>query len=87
MNFQIAFGMMVSSHALGLVAAMQLLVDPANTWIPWPVLVAILALAIVSTIKVVRFVDGVHREIQALREALTAHEKKSVARHEEDHHE
>jgi signal transduction histidine kinase len=64
MNFHTAFFTMVTSQGLGLIAAAQLLVDPANTWLSWPVVLGILGLAIVSTTKVVRFVDEVRRDIK-----------------------
>jgi hypothetical protein len=68
MNFHTAFFTMVTSQGLGLAAAAQLLVDPTNTWLPWTVVLGILGLAILSTTKVVRFVDAVRRDIEHMEQ-------------------
>lgn len=70
MSFEAMFLTMVVSQGLGLVVSTQLLVDPQNTWVSWPVLLAILGLAIVSTIKVIRFVDGVNRRLSDMEKRL-----------------
>lgn len=78
MSFETTFFTMVASQGLGLVLSMQLLLDPENTWISWPVLVAILALAVMSTIKVIRFVDGVNRRLSAMEKRLAPDDKEST---------
>ena len=67
MSFELSFFTMVASQGMGLLASTQLLLDPETTWVSWPVMVAILGLAIYSTIKVVRFVDAVRRDLDELK--------------------
>lgn len=72
MSFEIQFFTMVASQGLGLAVATQLLLEPENTWVSWPVLIAVLVLAIASTIKVIRFVDGVNRRLGEMEKRLKA---------------
>jgi hypothetical protein len=82
MSFHSAFFAMVVSQGLGLLAGAQLLLDPANTWISWPIVGGILGLAIFSTTKVVRFVDEVGRDLKDMEEVRIEMERLNELRRE-----
>lgn len=50
----------VATGLSGLVASMQTLLVPDNTWLPIGAVIGLVSAAIYSTIKVVRMIDRIH---------------------------
>jgi hypothetical protein len=54
----------LTSVGAGIASSLQMLVDPDDAWVPVGVLVTLLALSIVTTVKVVRLLDGIRADIR-----------------------
>lgn len=54
----------ISSVGTGMAASVQMLLDPANAWVPVGVLVTLLGISVVTTVKVVRLLDGMRADIR-----------------------
>jgi len=65
----------IVSVGSGIVLSAQTLLDPQNAWVPLGVLVTLLGIAVATTIKVVRLIDSIHREI-----AIAKKERGKLAR-------
>lgn len=54
----------------GFTAAMQTMLDPADTWVPLAVVVGLFVTAILATVKVVRLIDGIRRNQRRIMKHL-----------------
>ena len=57
----------IGSTLASVVGLAQTMIDPDNAWVPFGVLVGLVGMAVATTAKVVRLIDGINAEIKTAK--------------------